>query len=93
LSSRTSHRLSGAEFRLLARAEPGHLFRAPDAEGEVFGDLVERHLKLRERGLPRLEDGRIMKRRPGRVLMAGPYDLTQAGRAALEGDRRLGPLP
>jgi hypothetical protein len=72
LRNSTSHRLSEAEFRLLARAEPGHVFRPSDAEGEEFRDVVERLLRLRDRGLLRLEDGRIMKNQLGRVLMSGP---------------------
>jgi hypothetical protein len=32
-----------------------------------------------------------MKGQVGKYLMAGPFDLTDAGREALERDRRLGP--
>jgi hypothetical protein len=83
--------LSDEDVRLLTLAEYGYTYRPPDAlDGDVealIGHLVE----LRERGLLRLEDGRIMKTQQGRYLMAGPCDLTVAGRRALEHDRRLGP--
>jgi hypothetical protein len=75
-------RSSGASFieqPYLAAAEWGRV--PPARPGETRSRL------------PRLEVGRIMKRQLGRVLMACPCDLTQAGRAALAGDRRLGPLP
>ncbi len=90
----SSHRqpsLSDAEIRLLALCERGHTYRPSDAEGEDFDALVERLRRLRDRGLLRLDEGRFMVSQAGRYLMAGPCDLTEAGRRALEQDRRLGP--
>jgi hypothetical protein len=57
----------------------------------VFDVLVEHLRRLRDRGLLRLDEGRIMKNQLGRYLMAGRCDLTEAGRRALEDDRRLEP--
>ena len=48
-------------------------------------------ISLRDRGLLRLDDGRIMMSGRGKYLMAGPCDLTAAGRGAHGQDRRLGP--
>ena len=59
----------------------------------LFDMLVDHLRQLRDRGLLRLDEGRIMKSQRGRYLMAGPCDLTDAGREALERDRRLGPRP
>jgi hypothetical protein len=55
--------------------------------------LIDRLRSLRDRGLIRLPDSRIMRGQDGRILGAGPCDLTAAGREALERDRRLGPRP
>ena len=83
--------LSDEDVRLLTLAEYGHTYRPPDAFDGDFEALVGHLVELRERGLLRLEDRRIMKSQQGRHLMAGPCDLTEAGRRALEHDRRLGP--
>jgi hypothetical protein len=85
--------LSDEEVRLLSLAEYGHTYRPSDAFDGDFDALVERLLGLRARGLLRLDDGRIMKSQLGRYLTAGPCDLTEAGRQALECDRGLGPRP
>jgi DNA-binding NarL/FixJ family response regulator len=84
-------RLSDADVRLLALAENGYTYRPKDAAGGVFDLLVDHLRQLRDRGLLRLDEGRIMKSQLGGYLMAGPCDLTDAGREALEADRRLGP--
>jgi len=83
--------LSNADVRLLALAEHGYTFRPADAAEGVFDLLIEHLRQLRERGLVRLDEGRVMKSQRGGYLMAGPCDLTDAGREALERDRRLGP--
>ncbi|MGN6392962.1 MAG: hypothetical protein ACTHM9_12030 [Gemmatimonadales bacterium] len=85
--------LSAADVRLLSQAEYGYTFRPSDAAEGVFDVLIDHLRQLRDRGLLRLEEGRIMKSQRGRYLMAGPCDLTEAGRQALEQDRRLGPRP
>jgi hypothetical protein len=48
-------------------------------------------LSLRERGLVRFTDSKIMTRTDGQYLGVGPVDLTDAGREALERDLPLGP--
>jgi hypothetical protein len=83
--------LSTADVRLLTLAEKGYTFRPSDAAEAVFDLLVDHLRQLRDRGLVRLEEGRIMKSQRGGYLMAGPCDLTEAGRQALERDRQLGP--
>lgn len=83
--------LSAEDARLLALAEQGHTYRPTDASDRDFDALVAQLRVLRDRGLLRLEEGRIMKSQRGGYLMAGPCDLTDAGREALEHDRRLGP--
>ena len=85
--------LSDADVRLLVLAERGHTFRPEDAAEGLFDVLIDNLISLRDRGLLRLDDGRIMMSGRGRYLMAGPCDLTAAGRGALEQDRRLGPRP
>jgi hypothetical protein len=85
--------LSDADVRLLVRAERGHTFRPADAAEGVFDVLVDNLRSLRDRGLLRLDEGRIMRTQNGGYMRAGPCDLTEAGRGALEQDRRLGPRP
>ena len=65
-----------------------------DEDVRVLGDfsaLVGHLVELRQRGLLRLEDGRVMRSQRGGYLMAGPCGLTEAGSRVLEQDRRLGP--
>jgi CheY-like chemotaxis protein len=83
--------LSDRDARVLALAEHGYTYRPTDAADGVFDLLVDHLRELRDRGLLRLDEGRIMKSGKGGYLMAGPCDLTDAGREALERDRRLGP--
>jgi two-component system, chemotaxis family, chemotaxis protein CheY len=85
--------LSDADVRVLGLAEHGHTYRPADAQGGDFGALVEHLRRLRDRGLLRLDEGRIMRSQRGGYLMAGPCDLTEEGRRVLERDRRLGPRP
>jgi len=85
------NQLSNADVRLLTLAEDGYTFRPSDAAEGVFDVLVDHLRQLRDRGLLRLEEGRIMKSERRGYLLAGPCDLTEAGRQALEHDRRLGP--
>jgi hypothetical protein len=89
-----AHQLSDAEIALLARIEAGeHTFRPSSAArtGETIDALIDGLRSLRDRGLIRLADSRIMQNQEGRYLGAGPCDLTATGREALEQDRRLGP--
>jgi hypothetical protein len=91
--SRRPQPLSDEDVRVLGLAQDGYTFRPKDAPSGDFDALVGHLVELRDRGLPRLEDGRIMRSERGGYLMAGPCDLTDAGREALEHDRRLGPRP
>lgn len=91
MSDPRGHQLSSVDVRLLTLAEHGYTFRPSDAAEGLFDVLVDHLRQLRDRGLLRLEEGRIMKSQRGAYLMAGPCDLTDAGRRALEQDRRLGP--
>jgi hypothetical protein len=86
MSGEKRDQLSNADVRLLTLAEHGYTFRPSDL-------LVDHLRQLRDRGLLRLDEGRVMKSQRGGYLMAGPCDLTDAGRQALERDRRLGPRP
>jgi hypothetical protein len=88
-----SRRLSDADVRLLTLAEKGHTFRSKDAAEGVFDVLVDHLRQLRDRGLIRLDESRIMRSQLGTYIMAGPCDLTEAGREELERDRCLGPRP
>jgi hypothetical protein len=88
------HQLSDADVALLSRIEAGeHTFRpgAGSSEGDDFEQLVQLLRSLRDRGLIRLTDSRIMQGQGGRILGAGPCDLTPAGAQALAQDRGLGP--
>jgi hypothetical protein len=85
--------LSDADVRLLVLAERGHTYRPEDAAEGLFDVLIDNLRELRDRGLLRLDEKRIMKSPRGGYLMAGPCDLTEAGRGALDQDRRLGPRP
>ena len=83
------------EFDLLRRLEAGESVFQPAGRTEdarqLFAQTVDRLLQLRDRGLVRFPDGRIARNEQGAYLMVGPCDLTEAGRGALEADRRLGP--
>jgi hypothetical protein len=88
------HQLSDADVRLLSRVEAGeHTFRPGigSSEGEDFDLLIQQLRSLRDRGLIRLPDSRIMRTQRGPLLGAGPCELTKAGRQALAQDRGLGP--
>ena len=52
--------LSDADVRLLVLAERGHTFRPEDAAEGLFDVLIDNLISLRDRGLLRLDDGRIM---------------------------------
>jgi len=54
-------RLSDTEARLLSLAEHGYTFRPADAAEGVFDVLVDHLRQLRDRGLLRLEEGRMRK--------------------------------
>ncbi len=83
------------DFDLLTRLEAGEsVFRPTERTDDArdrFAQTVARLLKLRESGWIRFLDGRIARNEQGVYLMIGPCDLTEAGRRALEADRRLGP--
>ena len=84
------------EYDLLTKIEQGTaVFRQDVGPGldAAFGRIFDVLMVLRSQGLIRLPDGRVMRDRAGRVMMAGPCDLTEAGRRALEDDRRWGPRP
>ena len=84
------------EYELLTKIEQGtSVFRQDAGPGldATFSKIFDALMILRSQGLIRLPEGRIMRDRAGRVMMAGPCDLTEAGRRALEQDRRLGPRP
>ena len=49
--------------------------------------------QLRERGQVDYLEGHVTRTEAGIYLMIGPVQLTPAGKAALERDRRLGPRP
>ena len=83
--------LSEDDVRLLTLAEAGYTYRPLDALDGDFEALVGHLIELRERGVLRLEERRILRSRDGRHLLAGPCDVTEAGRRALAHDRRLGP--
>jgi hypothetical protein len=74
--------LSGDEMQLLKRCGQGRIFRPSDSS-EPFVITVERLLRLRDMGLIRLDDSRIVRSRLGRYLLAGPCVLTEAGRWTL----------
>lgn len=93
MSDAKPNQLSSVDVRLLSLAEHSYTFRPSDAAEGVFDVLVDHLRQLRDRGLLRLDEGRIMKNQLGRYMMAGPCDLTEAGRRALAQDRRLGPRP
>ena len=59
--------LSDADVRLLTRAEQGYTFRPQDAADGLFDMLVDHLRQLRDRGLLRLDEGRIMKVRWGPI--------------------------
>jgi hypothetical protein len=91
--STPGYALPEADIHLLRRIASGeHTFRRSDL-GSDFDSTVARLLALRERGLVRLLDGRIMRSRAGHYLAAGPCDLTPAGQQALEDGDRLGARP
>ena len=83
------------DFDLLSRLEAGESVFRPIGQAEnareLFAHAVERLLKLRACGCVRFPDGRIARNQQGAYLMVGPCDLSEAGRRALEDDRRLGP--
>jgi hypothetical protein len=83
--------LSDADVRLLALSEHGHTYAPKDAAEGVFDLLIDHLRQLRDRGLLGLDAGRVMKSERGGYLMAGPCDLTDAGRRALEQNRRPAP--
>ena len=72
------HQLSDADVLLLTRIEAGkHTFRPGSAPrpGESFDALIQQLRSLRDRGLIRLAESRIMQREDGRYLGAGPCNL------------------
>jgi hypothetical protein len=54
---------------------------------DQFAQLVEQLRSLRDRGMIRLPDRRIMREQGGPLLIAGPCELTRKGWQALEQDR------
>jgi hypothetical protein len=89
--------MTQAEYELLVRLETGPSVLRPIEsvpEGrERFQSTVLLLLELRAKGWVRVPDGRVARNAEGEAILAGPCDLTEAGRRALEDDRRLGPRP
>jgi hypothetical protein len=89
--------MTQVEYDLLLLLETGPVVLHPTEPGpegrEAFQWTVVRLLEFRARGWIRLQDGGITRDADGRAILAGPCDLTAAGRLALEDDRRLGPRP
>lgn len=83
------------EYELLTRIEQGTSVFRPNHPGPgvdpEFSKTVDVLMRLRSQGWVKLADTRIARDAAGRVLLVGPCDLTEAGRRALEQDRRLGP--
>jgi len=89
-------RLSDSDAKLLGRLAAGeHTFRpgTQPRPGEDFDALVRHLHSLRERGLVKFPDSRVMRRVDGRIMAIGPCDLTAPGREALARDQRMGPRP
>jgi hypothetical protein len=86
-----------AEYELLTQIEQGTSVFRPEEPGPRieagFSKTFEVLMVMRNQGWIQLPEGRISRDGQGRVLMAGPCDLTEAGRRALEQDRGLGPRP
>lgn len=89
--------MTQAEYDLLLHLATGPAVFHPTEPGpegrEAFQWTVVRLLELRARGWIRLPDGRIARDVDGKAMLVGPCDLTEAGRRALEDDRRIGPRP
>jgi hypothetical protein len=89
--------MTQAEYELLTQIEQGTTVFRPGELGpgtdRAFTRTFDLLLALRQHGWIRLPDGRITRDVAGRVMLAGPCDLTEAGRLALEQDRSLGPRP
>jgi hypothetical protein len=89
--------MTQAEYELLTQIEQGTTTFRPGELGpgidRTFTRTFELLLALRQHGWIRLPDGRITRDVAGRVMLAGPCDLTEAGRLALERDRSLAPRP
>jgi hypothetical protein len=86
-------KLSDSDVALLTRLERGEHTLRPGTQprpGQSFEEFVAELLSLRERGLVRFTDSKIMTRTDGKYLGVGPVDLTPAGQESLEWDRRLG---
>lgn len=85
------------DYELLAWLAAGHsIFRPTEAAADCeqpFLALVARLLRLRDQGLVAFLDGHVAQTESGTYLMVGPVQLTPAGVAALEKDRRLGARP
>ena len=88
--------MTQAEYDLLLRLETGPAVLRPTewaAGRDAFQGTILLILELRAKGWIRLPDGRITRDGEGKAMLAGPCDLTEAGRGALKDDRRLGPRP
>jgi hypothetical protein len=79
--------VTSGEYDLLSKIEQGtSTFRPADPGPGLdpgFTRTLDVLLELRRQGWIRLPDTRIARDRGGRVLLAGPCDLTPAGREAL----------
>lgn len=81
-------------FSCLVALKPARQSSVPSSPmqaGDTIELLMGRLITLRDRGLIALADSRIQRSQDGRILGAGPCNLTPAGRQALEQDRRLRP--
>src|SRR5687768_1821781 len=81
------------EYEVLAWLASDHSVFSPpdrsDAGVAAFIRTVDVLMLLRDRGWVRFPDGRLATTSGGTYVALGPVDLTPAGRAALERDRRL----
>ena len=89
--------MTQTEYDLLLRLETGPAVLRPTESGpegrEAFQATVLLLLELRAQGWVRIPDGRIARDAEDKAMLAGPCDLTEAGRRALADNRRLGPRP
>jgi hypothetical protein len=89
--------MDSLEYDVLSYLEAGRsIFRPRDLSREAqqaFVELMGLLIRLRREGHVQFPDGRVSQTAAGTYLAVGPVDLTDAGRAAVMQDRRLGERP